>query len=201
MALALRERIACRLAAVRYQFKKLFLLRIRDEAQRVAKERRALRMLLRQTPYWLEGHLRFGMLEAITESRATESRDTRAVAAVRVSAKAALKLLTQQTLPEAEKRSYQLQATFLLGMSHFLLREFEKAADFFYEVLDPAQAEYVEVELGLLCMEYAAFTALALGDEARALRYFEALPEQRHNAEMQSSLDYLRQKLAENSAA
>lgn len=193
-----QQKLAIHFAAARYHLKTLYLQSIREESRRNELQRQLLCRLLRRTPYWLQGHLHLGMLEALVESRSTAARDTRRVARVRASAKAALSLLRHQSLSKIERKSIELQASFLQGMSHFLFREFEKAADFFYEVLDPTQADYVNLELGLLCMEFGGFTAITLGEEERALRYFEALPPSRQTPEVQTSLNYLRQKEAES---
>jgi len=188
-----KMRLTCFLAESRYALKCLPLRKQNQKASRL-KKRALLREILRDVPFWAEGHMRLGMLEVLLEEGAEEARDPRAVAAIRVSAKALLQLANGEELSEPQQKSLRLQASYLLGMSHFLFREFEKAADFFYEVLDPTNVDFVSSSLGLNAMEKAGSVALALGEEEQALKYFEALPQSQRNAEIDSALSYLREK-------
>ncbi|MCB0324884.1 MAG: hypothetical protein KDD69_14980 [Bdellovibrionales bacterium] len=151
-----------------------------------------LRELLRACPTWSEGHLQLGLHVVKRERQATAQRDPRAVATIRVSAQAAIKSAERA----ADRAKVEPRARYLLGMAHFLGRNFEAALEEFQAVLDPAVATNVPVSIGLDTLEQAGAAAIALGDLEAAEHFFRQIPVGLRSADTATAVAYLEAKAA-----
>lgn len=136
--------------------------------------------LLRSYPRWAEGHLLFAK-EQISILKTSNTKDLRAVAALRVSGAAILTLQKQKKEPRLE-----LESKFLIAMGDFFEKHYEQALRGFAALLSGEQVNLLSEFSYYTALEYAGLAAVILEEKEIARKYFSLIPKEKQSAEVRA---------------
>jgi len=136
-----------------------------------------LRSLLRKDPSWLRGHRLLAKFEIDKQLKATEKREFRSLGTIEASAKALA------VLGEDEGR-----VSYLQGMYHFFSSNYAHALNSLQLAL--SSDELSRTSRPTAC-EFAAASAMMVGDSDLALKLFQSIDVKDRNPEVMAAIEML----------
>lgn len=148
-----------------------------------SKDSVVIRNLLRNDPSWIRGHSLLAKFEIDRQLRATEKREMRSLGTIESSARAL------RVLGEAPGR-----VSYIQGMYDFFSSNYGEALDSFQHAV---QSQTLSRMLAPLALEFAAASAMMVGDRELAKQLFEQIPSKARNPEVLAALTLLEEEALE----
>ena len=144
-----------------------------------------LRSILRDSPSWARGHLELGLLEIELYADYSSEEKIRAIAAIKVSASAILRLSGKESFGDV---ALQVYARYLFATAFFLANDYQRASDSYQQILVRKEARYLLSKHCVTLLENSAACAMALSRKEEAEHLLSLIPEELRSQEVRGML-------------